>query len=144
MKRMISLLTSLKMITTSLILIWLNLVISEDISDEAPPLFVFSSVVSMSSNLSRPRSVSTLEEVMEAEVRIARCQVRCLEHWSSCSSSPVCGQCQHVCRMLVETPVWTSLCSAPGKYSSLIGLYTRILISDWLTDNYKICLSLIG
>ena len=87
----------------------------QDCGGDKPPLYVFSQVVSLSSNMSSspPTSDVDIETVLGDQVMMARCQVTCMTQLSPCDLSPMCGHCLHVCRLLVETPAWFNICSAP-------------------------------
>ena len=87
------------------------------VSLEKSPLYVFDQVVSLSSaNQTVPDA--DLEAVLGDQVSLARCRVTCMNQFSPCNLTPMCGRCLHVCRRLVETPAWFNICSAPRLCSS--------------------------
>ena len=71
------------------------------------PLYVFNQVVNLSSNQtgSTPGAdVDDIEAVLGDQVSLATCRVTCINQFSPCDLTPMCGHCQHVCSLLVETP----------------------------------------
>ena len=89
--------------------------------DAGPPMYVFNQAVSVSMSRINQQETSKdgtdlLETILTDEVTIATCQATCARHFprESCKVTRQCKHCQRVCRLLVETPAWENICSAPG------------------------------
>ena len=84
--------------------------------DREFPLMVFSQVMILPSNESQTApgdQTAGLERVVGRAVVVARCEAGCLAQFSGCEQAG-CEDCRTVCRLLVETPAWTNICSAPA------------------------------
>ena len=84
--------------------------------DREFPLMVFSQVMILPSNESQTApgdQTAGLERVVGRAVVVARCEAGCLAQFPGCEQAG-CEDCRTVCRLLVETPAWTNICSAPA------------------------------
>ena len=80
--------------------------------DREVPLMVFSQVMILPSNDSRADPAdqpAALETVLARAVRVASCEAGCLTE-----AQDECSHCRTVCRLLVSTPAWLNICSAPA------------------------------
>ena len=84
------------------------------------PLMVFPQVMILPSNESKaapPDLPAALEFVLARAVRVAGCEAGCLTEFPDCEGQAGCSHCRTVCRLLVETPAWLNICSAPAVCS---------------------------
>ena len=92
----------------------------EEEEERDVPLMVFPQVMILPSNDSRaapPDLSASLETVLARAVRVAGCEAGCLAEFPDCEDQAGCSHCRRVCRLLVETPAWINICSAPAVCS---------------------------
>ena len=87
------------MITLLLLLPLSHVMCQDPHDDSSPPMLVFSQVVSLDQADDHPdNSDGVLENVLEDEIAVARCQASCALSWSheTCLKSRDCKHCHQV------------------------------------------------